>query len=310
VDKWSEYFVARSSRHIPLGEETLRLLASPHLTREVPDASNNSFINMEGEQHGIFRRLLFSYLSKGVSLNELQQTIERCYNDFDPPGDLVKNFVHPVVAHTIFEIFEIPAHIRDEAATYLHGALGCLNPDDTVARQAITKLARLMAQTLRHPVESGLLADLQEHVHQKAITQKQAIAGSVAILHGGHENPLLLISSYLADLLDGTTTTKSEIVNKYAPVDAVTRIAQQDQTIGGATVAEGEIVLIHLGDDQWKEIPFGWGRHACPGQKTTQQIVEAFVNFDVASRPLRKASSADRTHIHHRVKQLMVDRTT
>jgi len=308
MDSWVKSFASRKRFEFPYGPETVQLIASPDLTLEVPSASNNSFMMMEGEKHRLIRQNVFQYLSKGTDTEALRVRLGQRVADFSPPGDFVRQVIHPVIAETVFDVYQIPEEIREEFAVLLFDSLGCLSSEEHDARKAIGKLSVRMSRIMRNLGSNGLLADLKRLADNDHITNKEATSSAVAALHGGHENPVLLIASYIAARLSDVHTPTRQIAHKYGPVEKLVRIAQKDDAVDGCPMQKGDVAYIYLGDESEIHLPYGRGHHVCPGQKLSQQIIDTFSELDLESLRLRVRSSSSLTNSPHRgVRSLVVD---
>jgi cytochrome P450 len=126
-------------------------------------------------------------------------------------------------------------------------------------------------------VKFGGLSLLREAALHQRITEEELLVTPVVLAHAAYENStnLLAIAALrivteteerrrMAEPADGVREV-GRIVNDVCPTRYVIRRATSDIRIQGRLVQAGERVAVPL--DGPVELPFGTGRHACPGAR-------------------------------------------
>jgi cytochrome P450 len=125
--------------------------------------------------------------------------------------------------------------------------------------------------------ESGGLALLRDAAEHQRVTEEELLVMPVVLAHAAYENSMNLLAvgglrlatdqeqrRRMAESSDGMGEV-GRMVNEVCPTRYVIRRATADTRIRAHLVQAGEKVAIPL--DGPVELPFGSGRHACPGTR-------------------------------------------
>jgi pimeloyl-[acyl-carrier protein] synthase len=248
--------------------------------------------------------------------------------------DLIEEFAYPIPVAVICEMLGVPVedHERFKAwsADLARSLDALLLPPDSgvaerglVARQALgsyfRELIAVRRKSPRNDMLSGLIA--AEEAGDK-LTEEELLATCVLILIAGHETTVNLIGNGTLALLrhpdqrrrlreDPTliVTAVEELLRFDGPVQRTARIPTEDVTIGGHTIAKGEMVMpfigaadrdpaqfpepdrLDIGRTDNRHIAFGWGIHFClgaplarvEGQIALTTLVRRFPNLALAT---------------------------
>jgi cytochrome P450 len=222
--------------------------------------------------------------------------------------DLIEEFAYPIPVAVICEMLGVPVEdherFKDWSLDIARGLdLIWLGPDSEVgrrsvaARQSLAEYFRgLIAQRRAAPradMLSGLIA--AEEAGDK-LNETELLATCILLLIAGHETTVNLIGNGTLALLrhrdqlrrlqqDPTLIGSAieELLRYDGPVQRTARIPSEDVTIGGRTIARGEMVMpfigaadrdpvqfpepdrLDIGRADNRHIAFGWGIHFCLG---------------------------------------------
>jgi pimeloyl-[acyl-carrier protein] synthase len=222
--------------------------------------------------------------------------------------DLIEDYAYPLPVIVICELLGVPVEDRERFKEWgLDIARGLdaiwLPPDSEVARRSATSRSALseyfrglIAERRGSPradLLSGLIA--AEEAGDK-LSEDELLATCILLLVAGHETTVNLIGNGTLALLrhpeelrrlrdnPGLIGSAIEELLRYdGPVQRTARIPSEDVTIGGRTIAKGELVMPFIGaadrdpvqfpdPDRLditradnRHIAFGWGIHFCLG---------------------------------------------
>jgi len=222
--------------------------------------------------------------------------------------DLIEEFAYPIPVAVICEMLGVPVEdherFKDWSLDIARGLdLIWLGPDSEVGRRSVAarhSLAEyfrgLIAQRRAAPradMLSGLIA--AEEAGDK-LNETELLATCILLLIAGHETTVNLIGNGTLALLrhrdqlrrlqqDPTLIGSAieELLRYDGPVQRTARIPSEDVTIGGRTIARGEMVMpfigaadrdpvqfpepdrLDIGRADNRHIAFGWGIHFCLG---------------------------------------------
>jgi cytochrome P450 len=216
-------------------------------------------------------------------------------------GDLVADYIVPMVQGSIFDLYGVPDGARNAFAAQLRVVRLAASEGHTQAIEplfAIAAAGELLGQTLRHPAASGALSirSLQAAIEAGNLSEDEAIAQGMVFL-AGMETLLSAAGSLLARLserpdiwasLQEDRTIVDGVIDEAlrlgpAPDAPLRRVATEDVSLGTMTIPAGSRVRIHLNranrdpavfedPDNFKlarqgpkHIAFGAGPHACAG---------------------------------------------
>jgi cytochrome P450 len=247
--------------------------------------------------------------------------------------DLIEEFAYPIPVIVICEMLGVPVedheHFKGWSLDIARGLdLIWLGPDSEVgrrsiaARQALADYFRgLIAQRRAAPrtdLLSGLIA--AEEAGDK-LNEVELLATCILLLIAGHETTVNLIGNGTLALLRHRdqlerlqrepgliTSAVEELLRFDGPVQRTARIPSEDMTIGGHTIAKGEMVMpfigaadrdpaqfrdpdrLDIGRTDNRHIAFGWGIHFCLGAPLAR--LEGQIAISTLVRRLPKLSLA------------------
>jgi len=247
--------------------------------------------------------------------------------------DLIEEFAYPIPVAVICEMLGVPIEDHERFKGWsIDIARGLdliwLGPDSDVgrrsvaARQALAEYFRgLIAQRRaapRNDLLSGLIA--AEEAGDK-LNEMELLATCILLLIAGHETTVNLIGNGMLALLRHRdqlerlqrdpgliASAVEELLRFDGPVQRTARIPSEDVTIGGHTIAKGEMVMpfigaadrdpaqfpdpdrLDIGRADNRHIAFGWGIHFCLGAPLAR--IEGQIAINTLLRRLPKVSLA------------------
>ena len=247
--------------------------------------------------------------------------------------DLIEEFAYPIPVVVICEMLGVPIEDHERFKGWsIDIARGLdliwLGPDSDVgrrsvaARQALAEYFReLIAQRRaapRNDLLSGLIA--AEEAGDK-LNEMELLATCILLLIAGHETTVNLIGNGMLALLRHRdqlerlqrdpgliASAVEELLRFDGPVQRTARIPSEDVTIGGHTIAKGEMVMpfigaadrdpaqfpdpdrLDIGRADNRHIAFGWGIHFCLGAPLAR--IEGQIAINTLLRRLPKVSLA------------------
>jgi len=247
--------------------------------------------------------------------------------------DLIEEFAYPIPVAVICEMLGVPIEDHERFKGWsIDIARGLdliwLGPDSDVgrrsvaARQALAEYFRgLIAQRRaapRNDLLSGLIA--AEEAGDK-LNEMELLATCILLLIAGHETTVNLIGNGMLALLRHRdqlerlqrdpgliASAVEELLRFDGPVQRTARIPSEDVTIGGHTIAKGEMVMpfigaadrdpaqfpdpdrLDIGRSDNRHIAFGWGIHFCLGAPLAR--IEGQIAINSLLRRLPKVSLA------------------
>jgi cytochrome P450 len=222
--------------------------------------------------------------------------------------DLIEEFAYPIPVNVICEMLGVPVEDHERFKGWsLDIARGLdsvwLPPESEIpkrsgaGRHAIGDYMRELIAERRASPRGDLLSALiaAEEAGDK-LSEDELIATCILLLIAGHETTVNLIGNGTLALLrhpeelrrlretPGLITSAVEELLRYdGPVQRTARITSTEVTIGGRTIAKGEMVMpfigaadrdpsqfpdpdrLDLGRSDNRHIAFGWGIHFCLG---------------------------------------------
>ncbi len=250
--------------------------------------------------------------------------------------DLIEDFAYPLPVRVICEMLGVPVEDRerfkDWSLAIARGLDALLLPPDSdvghrsaVAREALVQYFRdLLAERRAAPrpdLLSGLIAAEEAG---DTLSEQELLATCILLLIAGHETTVNLIGNGTLALLrhpaelrrlrenPGLIGTAVEELLRYdGPVQRTARIPSEDVTIGGRTIAKGEMVMpfigaadrdpaqfpdpdrLDIGRTENRHIAFGWGIHFCLGAPLARLEGQIAINTLLRRLP-RLALATDR----------------
>ena len=247
--------------------------------------------------------------------------------------DLIEDFAYPLPVIVICELLGVPVADRErfkgwglDIARGLDAIL--LPPDSEVvqrsaaSRRALIDYFRELIAERRTAPRADLLSDLiaAEEVGDR-LSESELLATCILLLVAGHETTVNLLGNGTLALLrhpaqlsrlresPGLIGSAVEELLRYdGPVQRTARVPSEEVTIGGRTIAKGDLVLPFIGaaDRDHTQFPdpdcldiaradnrhiaFGWGIHFCLGAPLAR--VEGQIAINTLVRRLPKLALA------------------
>jgi pimeloyl-[acyl-carrier protein] synthase len=246
---------------------------------------------------------------------------------------VIEEFAYPIPVAVICEMLGVPIEDHERfkgwSVDIARGLdLIWLGPDSDVgrrsvaARHALAEYFRGLIAQRRAAPRSDLLSGLiaAEEAGDK-LNEMELLATCILLLIAGHETTVNLIGNGMLALLRHRdqlerlqrdpgliTTAVEELLRFDGPVQRTARIPSEDVTLGGHTIAKGEMVMpfigaadrdpaqfpdpdrLDIGRSDNRHIAFGWGIHFCLGAPLAR--IEGQIAINTLLRRLPKVSLA------------------
>jgi cytochrome P450 len=321
--------VLRDPRFI---KEPLAALVAARFGAEVPRGVGLSMLDRDPPDHTRLRSLVSKAFTPRV-VEGLRPRIQRIVDELitraEATGsmDVIEEFAYPIPVNVICEMLGVPVADHERFKGWsLDIARGLdsiwLPPDSEVprrsaaARHAISDYFRgLIAERRRAPRGDLLSALIAAEEAGDKLNEEELLATCILLLIAGHETTVNLIGNGMLALLrhpaelrrlretPGLITSAIEELLRYdGPVQRTARVASADATIGGRTIAKGDMVMpfigaadrdpaqfpepdrLDLSRSDNRHIAFGWGIHFCLGAPLAR--VEGQIAIDALVRRL------------------------
>jgi cytochrome P450 len=225
-----------------------RALRSPELTSD-PGAGSPSVLLRDGPDHarvrGVLREIIAGLEPFPASL---RTDIEAAVSGLGPSFDLVRDFARPVAGLVTAAVLGVP--LDDVFLDHLEATTANLDVFGGTDRKAQTSAFRLSVQLSRAPAGPGGLTALRAAHAAGRLDDHELALNPVVLAHAAYENSLnFLASAGLALASSPEPWNVRELVTSICPARYVLRFGSAGP------------VAISLADG----LPFGLGRHACPG---------------------------------------------
>jgi pimeloyl-[acyl-carrier protein] synthase len=329
--------VVTALRDPRLAKEAIASFVAARFGAPVP-ATGLSMLDRDPPDHTRLRGLVSKAFTPRVVEGlrpRIQQIVDALIDGAAARGsmDLIEEFAYPIPVIVICEMLGVPVedheHFKGWSLDIARGLdLIWLGPDSEVgrrsiaARQALAEYFRgLIAQRRAAPrtdLLSGLIA--AEEAGDK-LNEVELLATCILLLIAGHETTVNLIGNGTLALLRHRdqlerlqrepgliATAVEELLRFDGPVQRTARIPSEDVTIGGHTIAKGEMVMpfigaadrdpaqfpdpdrLDIGRTDNRHIAFGWGIHFCLGAPLAR--LEGQIAINTLVRRLPKISLA------------------
>lgn len=224
-----------------------RALRSPSLTSD-PGAGSPSVLLRDGEGHTRVRAVLREIIAGLEPLpGSLQAGIEASVAGLGPSFDLVRDFARPVAGLVTSAVLGIEL---DEAfLDRLEATTANLDVFGGADRAGQAAAFRLAVQLSRTPAGPGGLTALRAAHAAGRLDEDELTINAVVLAHAAYENSLNFLACAGLELATAGPRTVRELVTAVCPARYVLRFGPAGP------------VAIALADG----LPFGLGRHACPG---------------------------------------------
>jgi len=321
--------VLRDPRFI---KEPLAALVAARFGAEVPRGVGLSMLDRDPPDHTRLRGLVSKAFTPRVVdglRSRIQQIVDELITRVQAAGsmDVIEEFAYPIPVNVICEMLGVPLADHERFKGWsLDIARGLdsiwLPPDSEVprrsaaSRHAINDYFRGLIAQRRASLRGDLLSALivAEEAGDK-LNEEELLATCILLLIAGHETTVNLIGNGVLALLrnpgelerlratPGLITNAVEELLRYdGPVQRTARVASAEATIGGRTIAKGEMVMPFIGaadrdPSQFpdpdrldltradnRHIAFGWGIHFCLGAPLAR--VEGQIAIDALVRRL------------------------
>ena len=321
--------VLRDPRFI---KEPLAALVAARFGAEVPRGVGLSMLDRDPPDHTRLRSLVSKAFTPRVVEGlrpRIQRIVDGLITRAEAAGsmDVIEEFAYPIPVNVICEMLGVPVADHERFKGWsLDIARGLdsiwLPPDSEVprrsaaARHAISDYFRGLIAERRAAPRGDLLSALiaAEDAGDK-LNKEELLATCTLLLIAGHETTVNLIGNGVLALLrhpaelsrlretPGLITSAIEELLRYdGPVQRTARVAGADATIGGRTIAKGDMVMpfigaadrdpaqfpdpdrLDLSRSDNRHIAFGWGIHFCLGAPLAR--VEGQIALDALVRRL------------------------
>ena len=321
--------VLRDPRFI---KEPLAALVAARFGAEVPRGVGLSMLDRDPPDHTRLRSLVSTAFTPRVVEGlrpRIQQIVDDLITRAEAAGgmDVIEEFAYPIPVNVICEMLGVPVADHERFRGWsLDIARGLdsiwLPPDSEIprrsaaSRHAISDYFRgLIVQRRASPRNDLLSALIAAEAAGDKLSEEELVATCILLLIAGHETTVNLIGNGMLALLrhpaelrrlresPGLITSAVEELLRYdGPVQRTARVASADATIGGRTIAKGDMVMpfiaaadrdpaqfpepdrLDLSRSDNRHIAFGWGIHFCLGAPLAR--IEGQIAIDALVRRL------------------------
>jgi cytochrome P450 len=328
--------VLRDPRFI---KEPLAALVAARFGVEVPRGVGLSMLDRDPPDHTRLRSLVGTAFTPRVVEGlrpRIQQIVDGLITHAQALGsmDVIEEFAYPIPVNVICELLGVPVadheRFKGWSLDIARGLDSIYLPADSevprrsaASRHAISDYFRDLIARRRAAPRGDLLSALiaAEEAGDK-LNEEELLATCILILIAGHETTVNLIGNGVLALLrnpdelrrlratPGLITSAVEELLRYdGPVQRTARVASAEATIGGRTIARGEMVMPFIGaadrdpaqfpdPDRLdltrgdnRHIAFGWGIHFCLGAPLAR--LEGQIAIDALVRRLPRLELVD-----------------
>jgi len=313
-------------------KEPLAALVAARFGAEVPRGVGLSMLDRDPPDHTRLRSLVSTAFTPRVVEGlrpRIQQIVDDLITRAEAAGgmDVIEEFAYPIPVNVICEMLGVPVADHERFRGWsLDIARGLdsiwLPPDSEIprrsaaSRHAISDYFRgLIAQRRASPRSDLLSALIAAEAAGDKLSEEELVATCILLLIAGHETTVNLIGNGMLALLrhpaelrrlresPGLITSAVEELLRYdGPVQRTARVASADATIGGRTIAKGDMVMpfiaaadrdpaqfpepdrLDLSRSDNRHIAFGWGIHFCLGAPLAR--IEGQIAIDALVRRL------------------------
>ncbi|MGW3998767.1 cytochrome P450 [Amycolatopsis sp. NPDC004772] len=224
-----------------------RALRSPELTSD-PGGGSPSVLLRDGEEHTRVRAVLREIIAGLEPFPaSLRTSIETVVAGLGPVFDLVRDFARPVAGLVTSAVLGV--ELDDVFLDHLEATTANLDVFGGVDRAGQASAFRLAVQLSRTEAGPGGLTALREARAAGRLDEDELTINAVVLAHAAYENSLNFLACAGLELAASGPRTVRELVTAICPARYVLRFGPDGP------------VAIALTDG----LPFGLGRHACPG---------------------------------------------
>ncbi|MEV6832545.1 cytochrome P450 [Amycolatopsis sp. NPDC051102] len=224
-----------------------RALRSLELTSD-PGGGSPSLLLRDGEEHTRVRSVLREIIAGLEPFPDtLRTSIEALVAGLGTSFDLVRDFARPVAGLVTSAVLGLP--LDDVFLDHLEATTANLDVFGGVDRAGQASAFRLAVQLSRTPAGPGGLTALREAHAAGRLDEDELTFTPVVLAHAAYENSLNFLACAGLELAGSGPRSVRELVTAICPARYVLRFGPDGP------------VAISLADG----LPFGLGRHACPG---------------------------------------------
>jgi cytochrome P450 len=305
--------VASTLRDPRLVKEPIAAFVAARFGVAVPPGMGLSMLDRDPPDHtrlrGLVSRAFTPRVVEGLR-PRIQAIVDGLLDRAQPTGsmDLIEEFAYPLPVGVICEMLGVPVEDHERFKGWsLDLARGLdaimLPADSEVGRRSVTArhglsdyFRELIAQRRTAPRDDLLSALIAAEEAGDRLSEQELLATCILLLVAGHETTVNLIGNGSLALLrhpdqlrrlredPGLIGSAVEELLRYdGPVQRTARIPSENVTIGGRTIAKGEMVMpfigaadrdpaqfpdpdrLDLGRADNRHLAFGWGIHFCLG---------------------------------------------
>ncbi|SFW45801.1 cytochrome P450 [Amycolatopsis australiensis] len=243
-----------------------RALRSPELTSD-PGGGSPSVLLRDGDDHARVRGVLRAIIAGLEPFpDSLRAAVEDGVGGLGPAFDLVRDFARPVAGTVTSAVLGVDLDDvfldRLEATT---ANLDVFGGTDGAGQAAAFRLA---VQLSRAEAEPGGLTALREAHAAGRLDDDELMFNPVVLAHAAYENSLNFLACAGLELASGSSRSVRDMVTAICPARYVLRFGPAGP------------VAVSLADG----LPFGLGRHACPGSGVA--LAEAEIALTALARRL------------------------
>ncbi|MEV6620606.1 cytochrome P450 [Amycolatopsis sp. NPDC051106] len=223
-------------------------LRSPDLTSD-PGGGSPSVLLRDGAGHTRVRGVLREIIAGLEPLpGSVLAAIEAVVAELGSSFDLVRDFARPVAGAVTSAVLGVP--LDDVFLDHLEKTTANLDVFGGADRAGQASAFRLAVQLSRAPAGPGGLTALREAHAAGRLEEDELMLNPVVLAHAAYENSLNFLACAGLELASSASPVRvRELVTSICPARYVLRFG-----------ADGP-VAVSLADG----LPFGLGRHACPG---------------------------------------------
>ncbi|EOD63366.1 cytochrome P450 [Amycolatopsis vancoresmycina] len=224
-----------------------RALRSAGLTSD-PGGGSPSVLLRDGDDHTRVRAVLREIIAGLEPFPAaLQAAIEATVAGLGMSFDLVRDFARPVAGAVTSAVLGVP--LDDVFLDHLEATTANLDVFGGADRAGQASAFRLAVQLSRTPAGPGGLTALRKAHAAGRLDEDELVINAVVLAHAVYENSLNFLACAGLELATSGPRTVRELVAAVCPARYVLRFGPDGP------------VAISLADG----LPFGLGRHACPG---------------------------------------------
>ncbi|WP_122089830.1 cytochrome P450 [Halalkalicoccus subterraneus] len=208
--------------------------------------------------------------------------------------DLVSEFAYPLPVVVIAELLGVPVEDRDRFKEWSDAIVSSAGDDEGGAefaqrQQAVQQemgmyFLQLIEERRENPQDDLISTIATAEIDGEPLPREEVLGTCILLLVAGNITTTNLITNAVRcfgnnGLFDAYTDTGrvptsaiEETLRYRAPVQAMTRIATEDVTVGGETIASGERVIVWMGSANRDDRQFSEGDSFIPDRSPNQHL--------------------------------------